>query len=160
MSFQSTFKIKQNELVHGKGRNSGKNKTVYELADHVCKTHSYLCRISSLNEDLPFPSELLIPAMKFKQNFDCLQLMAWECGFAIVPLPKKVAMCKGDDNQMAADYQKSATDAVRALLDVIGDLSPETYQRFEKKFTHMVQDTLRVKKTIDKRATNQLELDL
>ena len=75
-------------------------------------------------------------------------------------LPKKIAMHKGDDNQMVADYQKSASDAVQALLDVIAELSPETYQKFESKFTHMVQDTLRVKKTIDRRATNQLGLDL
>ncbi len=159
MNFQSRIKIKEHELIHGQGKNSGKNKTVYDVAEVCNKSYPYVCRISSLTEDVPFPVGMLVPAMKLKQNFDCLELIAWECGFAIIPLPKKVKMQKGDVNQMAATYQKTSSDAVQALLDVIDNLNPDTYKKFEDQFKQMVQNTLSVKKTIDKKASKQLELE-
>lgn len=84
MDYQTRLKIEQHKLVHGKGA------TVYKLADHLMKSHSYVCRISSMTEDVPFPAELEVPAMKFKKNFGVLRLKAWECGFALVKLPNMV----------------------------------------------------------------------
>ncbi len=152
MDFQTKLKIKQHELVHGKG------KTVYDLAEHLCKSYSYLCRISSLSEDLPFPSELEVPAMKFKKNFDVLQLKAWECGFALIKLPGRVKMDKSEKNKMVADYQKTSNEAISALLDVLEEMTIASYHRFDKAFHNVVEKSLSVKKTIDKEANKQLEL--
>lgn len=152
MDFQTRLKIKQHELVHGKG------PTVYELADHLQKSHSYICRISSITEEVPFPSELLVPAMKFKKNYDLLQLLAWECGFALVKLPGKVALDKREDNLISADYQKTSSIANNALLDVMAHLDEKSLKVFDESFKAIVEKSLSIKKTIDKRATKQLEL--
>jgi hypothetical protein len=70
MDFQTRLKIKQHQLVHSGPAN------VYDLADKLCKSYNYICRISSLTEDVPFPSELEVPAMKIQKNYDLLQLKA------------------------------------------------------------------------------------
>ena len=152
MDYQTRLKTEQHILTHGKG------PTVYELADHLMKSHSYICRISSLTEDVPFPAELLVPAMKFKKNYNVLKLMAWECGFALVKLPKRVKLDKRDDHLISADYQKTSSEAVTALLNVLENLDEESYKVFEQKFKTVIEKSLSIKKTIDKRATKQLEL--
>jgi hypothetical protein len=86
-----------------------------------------------------------------------LQLKAWECGFALVKLPK-VAMDKSDNNKMTADYQRASSEAVSALIDVLENFTPETYQNFENAFKIIVEKSLSVKKSIDKKASKQLEL--
>ena len=152
MDFQTRLKIKQHELVHGKGA------TVYQLADHLMKSHSYVCRISSLHEEVPFPSELEVPAMKFKKNYDLLKLKAWECGFALIPMPKRIKYDRRENHLISADYQKTSSEAVTALLDVLENLDAESYKAFEQKFKTVIEKSLSIKKTIDKRATKQMEL--
>ncbi|MBU1096880.1 MAG: hypothetical protein KKB34_10400 [Bacteroidetes bacterium] len=152
MDFQTRLKIKQHQLVHSGPAN------VYDLADQLCKSYNYICRISSLTEDVPFPSELEVPAMKIQKNYDLLQLKAWECGFALVKLPGRIAMDKSEDHKLSADYQKTASEAVNALLNVLDNLTTETYKTFECTFQMIVERSLSVKKTIDKKATQQLDL--
>lgn len=152
MDYQTRLKIKQHELVHG-----GKHN-VYDLADHLCKSYNYICRISSLTEEVPFPSELEVPAMKHQKNYDILQLKAWECGFALVKLPGRVAADKSEDHKMSADYQKAASTAVDALLDVLEHLDGASYEKFEEAFKQIVERSLSVKKSIDKKASRQLDL--
>lgn len=152
MDFQTRLKTEEHILIHGKG------PTVYKLADHLMKSHSYICRISSLTEDVPFPAELLVPAMKFKKNYNVLKLMAWECGFALVKLPGRVKLDKREDHLISADYQKAASEAVDSLLDVLNKLDEKSYAKFDKNFKKIVEKSLSIKKTIDKKASKQLEL--
>jgi len=153
MDTLTRIKTLENELIHGKG------KTIYELADMLGRTHSYLCRISSLTEELPFPLELALKAMKIKKNYSLLKYMAMDCGFALVKLPKP-AKSKKDENDVAADYQKAVSEAVTAVLRFFEQPTEETHSVVSKKLLDATSEGLSVKKYCDKKADNQLELGL
>lgn len=153
MDTLTRIKTLENELIHGKG------KTIYELADMLGRTHSYLCRISSLTEELPFPIELALKAMKIKKNYNLLKYIAMDCGFALVKLPKP-ANSKKDENDIAADYQKAVSEAVTAVLRFFEQPTAENHAIVSKKLLDATSEGLSVKKYCDKKADNQLELGL
>ena len=84
--------------------------------------------------------------------------MAWECGFALTKLPKRYKTDKREDHIISAEYQKITSEAVTALLNVLDELNAGTYKNFEYKFKKIIEKSLVIKKTIDKRATKQMEL--
>jgi hypothetical protein len=153
MDLNSRIKIKEQELIHGKGL------TIFELADKLNKSYSYLCRIASPTEELPFPLEIALPAMKLKKNYGLLELMAWECGFALVKLPKTAAT-KKDENELAASYQKAVSEAVSAVIHFFEESSNNNYKNVTEKIQTAVSESLTVKKYCDKKASKQLELAL
>ncbi len=153
MDLTSRIKIEVQKLIHGKGI------TVFELADKVNKSYSYLCRIASLNEELPTPLEIILPAMKIKKNYGLLKLMAWECGFALVKMPKP-AKSKKEETEIAANYQKATSEALQAVLRYFEEPTRENYEKVSNKLMHATREGLAVKKYCDKKADKQLELDL
>ena len=153
MDLNTRIKIKEQELIHGKGM------TIYELADKLNKSYSYLCRISSPTEELPFPVELAVPAMKYKKNYDLLKTMALECGFALVKLPRTTGS-KGERTDIAADYQESLSKVVPLLLDFFTSQNEESFRKILKALEEIVAKSLAVEKYVCKIAKGQLELDL
>jgi len=153
MDINSTIKLKVQELIHGRGM------TVYELADKVNRSYSYLCRIASPTEELPTPLEIILPAMKLKKNYHLLEYMAWSCGFALVRLPK-VAANKKDETELAAEYQTAVSDAVNALLKFFDNPTKQTYENVKQALIDATQQELTIKKYCEKKMRNQLELEL
>jgi hypothetical protein len=153
MDLNTRIKTKEQELVHGKGM------TIFELADKLNKSYSYLCRISSPTEELPFPIELAVPAMKLKKNFDLLKTMALECGFALVKLPKATGT-KGEKTEIAADYQEALSKVVPLLLEFFTSTNEENFRKINSALEEIVAKSLGVKRYVNKIATAQLELDL
>jgi hypothetical protein len=153
MDVNTRIKIKEQELIHGKGI------TVFDLADKLNRSYSYLCRIASPTEELPFPIEIAVPAMKLKKNYGLLELMAWECGFAIVKLPK-VAATKKDENELTAGYQKAVSEAVSAVIHFFENPSDKNYKHVTDRIQQAVSESLTVKKYCDKKASKQMELAL
>lgn len=152
MDLLSRIKIKENELVHGS------KKTVYELADHVNKSHNYLCRISSVSEDLNFPIEIAVPLMQFTKNYDLLKLVSWECGYAPVKLPGKLKAAKKDENEMASDYQHATASACSLLIVFINNPSLENHNRLENALKNIVEESLKIKNYAAKKISRQEEL--
>ena len=135
-----------------------RSKTVYDLADYLGKSYNYLCRASSLTEEVPFPLELAVHAMKFMGNYDLLKLIATECGFTAVKLPK-VAMKKGEENELAANYQAAASSAVKSLVQFIQTPTESNYNAVIESLNNIISESVAVKKYCEKKASRQLELD-
>ncbi len=157
MDINTRIKIETQKLIHGKGK--GKPVTVFELAEKVNKSYSYLCRIASLNEELPTPIEVALPAMKIKKNYGLLKLMAVECGFALVKLPKP-AKSKKEEAKMTQEYQKACNAAVGALIEFLEEPTEENHRKIEEAIINATSEGLAVKKYCDKKASKQLELPL
>jgi hypothetical protein len=153
MDKNTTIKLKVQELIHGKGM------TVYELADKVNKSYSYLCRIASPTEELPTPIEVVLPAMKLKKNYTLLEYLAWECGFALVRLPK-VSIEKKDETELVAGYQKAVTTAISTLLQYLDQSTQENYNAVQQALVDAVQRGLQVKKYCEKKHSKQLEFNI
>jgi hypothetical protein len=153
MDFITNIKIEEHKLVH-----SSRSKTVYELADHLGKSHNYLCRMSSLTEDIPFPVELAVPAMKFMKNFDLLKMLNWECGFAMIKLPGK-AKTKKDENEMTAEFTDACATAMKALVTFLNETTEENYLAFDKAIQNAVQVSLAVQQYCKKKSSGQFNLE-
>lgn len=153
MDNYTRIKTLENQLVHGKGL------TIYELADKLHKSHSYLCRISSPTEDLPFPLEIALPAMKLKKDYNLLKYMALECGFALVKIPK-ISKSRKEENEMVSDYQSLAADTVKSLLEFLSHPDKNNYEKVNDKLQGIISESLAVKHYVDKKASPQLELGL
>jgi len=153
MDFTTRIKTLENELVHGKGI------TVYELADKLNKSHNYLCRISSIFEELPFPLELAIPAMKYKKNYDLLKFIAQECGFAVVRFPR-VATKQGEEIDMVSAYQKLGSESIDAVLEFFANPSGETYAKACDLLRDVAAESISIEKYVEKKYDRQLSLDL
>ncbi|MBP8975078.1 MAG: hypothetical protein KBG83_00015 [Bacteroidetes bacterium] len=153
MDTNTAIKIKTQELIHGRGM------TVYELADKVNRSYSYLCRIASPTEELPTPLEIILPAMKLKRNYDLLKFMSWECGFALVKLPKP-AMSKKDENDLVADYQRAVTEAISALLNFLENPIEESYRIVEQKIVEATEQGIAAKKYCEKKSKQQLDMGI
>ncbi len=154
MDVNTRIKIEVQKLIHG-----GKRISVFELAERVNKSYSYLCRIASLNEELPTPIEVVLPAMKIKKNYELLKLLAYECGFALVKLPK-ANKSKKDETEIAAGYQKATTEALQAVLNFFENPSEANYQKAANSLMNATSEGIAVKKYCDKKNSKQLELDL
>jgi hypothetical protein len=153
MDTATRLKIEEQKLIHGKGI------TVFELADKLNRSYNYLCRISSMTEELPFPVELAVPAMKIKKNYGLLKTMAWECGFALIKLPR-AGKSRKEETQMAADYQKACSNAINAVIHFFEEPTEENHAKVEKSIIEATSEGLAVKKYADKKASKQLELPL
>lgn len=151
MDFTSRIKIEEHKLIHGKG------KTVYECADHVSRSYSYLCRIASPTEDQPFPIEVAVPLMKFKKDFALLETMAWECGFVLVKLPKAV-MPKLEESEMIQSYQTTLSETISSLLNCVKNPSNKGREHCLNKLKETVKESLSIKKYVEKKCCNQEEL--
>lgn len=153
MDFTTRIKTLENELVHGKGI------TVYELADNLNKSHNYLCRISSIFEELPFPIELAVPAMKLKKNYNLLKFIAQECGFAVVKFPRPVTK-KGDEVDMVSGYQKLGSQAIDAVMTFFADPSGDNYIAACNLLREVACESISIEKYVEKKFDRQLSLDL
>ena len=153
MDFTTRIKTLENELVHGKGI------TVYELADKLNKSHNYLCRISSIFEELPFPLELAVPAMKLKKNYDLLKFIAQECGFAVVRFPRVTAN-KKDEVDMVSGYQKLGSEAIDAVLDFFANPSGDNYIAVCDLLREVASESISIQKYVEKKYDRQLSLEL
>lgn len=69
-----------------------------------------------------------------------------------------VRLDKRSDHLISGSYQKVTSDAVNALLEVLENLDEKSYNNFDNKFKTVIEKSLSIKRTIDKRATKQLEL--
>lgn len=151
MDFFSRIKIEEHKLLHGKG------KTVYECADHVNRSYSYLCRIASPTEDQPFPLEIAVPLMKFKKDFGVLEAIAWECGFVLVKLPRAI-MPKMDESEMIQDYQHTINETVNALISCVKTPGSKPLEKCTAHLKETVTKSLSIKKYVEKKCTGQEEL--
>ena len=151
MDINTRVKIETQKLIHGKGI------TIFELAERINKSYSYLCRIASPTEELPTPIEVVLPAMKIRKNYGLLKLLAWECGFALVKLPRP-AKSKKEEMKMTQEYQKACNDAVGALIEFLEEPTDENHQKVEEAVIQATREGLAVKKYCDKKASKQLEL--
>jgi len=153
MDTLTRIKTLENELIHSKG------PTIYELANSLNRSHSYLCRISSTTEELPFPLEIALPAMKLKKNYNLLRFMALECGFALVKVPKPVRT-RGEETEMVSHYQTLAAETVRELLNFLANPERKGYEKVTGLLNGMVSESISVRLYIDKKASPQLELGI
>lgn len=150
MDFLSKIKIAENNLIHSRG------KTIYECADHVQKTHSYLCRIASLNEELPFPIEIAVPLMKFKKNFELLKAISIECGFIPVKLPRGKTS-RGDELRVINQYNQSCNLAITALMDFLENPCDENMNKVDACLIDVIQQSVAIKKLCEKKNSKQQE---
>lgn len=153
MDLNTRLKIKEQQLIHGKGI------TIFQLADQLNRSYNYLCRISSPTEELPFPIEIAIPAMKIKKNYDLLREMALECGFMLVKLPS-IRKSKKDETQMTAEYQMACSEAINAVIRFFENPTEANYQKATDGIMTATSEGLAVKKYCDKKASRQMELEL
>lgn len=151
MDLLSRIKMEEHKLIHGKG------KTVYDCADHVNRSYSYLCRIASPTEDQPFPIEVAVPLMKFKKDFSLLQTIAWECGFVLVKLPKTI-MPKIEESEMIQDYQSTLNQTVTSLINCVKNPSARDCEHCVHRLKETVEKSLSIKKYVEKKCSKQEEL--
>ena len=151
MDLTTNIKQETNKLFLGKGI------TLFELANKVNKSHSYLSRIASLHEDLPTPLEVVVPAMIVKKNFNLLQMLNWHCGFAMVKLPR-TKMIKKDETELAGDYQQAASEAANNLIKFLNEPTKDNYKNCTTSLKKITEESIAVKKFVDKKASNQFEL--
>lgn len=151
MDRRTRIKIAVNRLFLGKG------KTIFESADHVNRSYNYLYRIANLNEDVPCPIEIAIPIMKFKNNFELLEAIAWECGFVVYKIPF-AKIKKGDEQKMASDYQAATVHAVQALLKFVEEPNEARYDIVSNALKSVISESAGIKKYIDKKHSRQEEL--
>lgn len=145
------LKMKEYDLVH-----TGK-PDIFKSAEAVNKSYNYLCRISNLNEDLPFPIEIAVPLMKLKKNYKLLELIANECGFALVKLPR-VATAKGEENEIVSEYQTEVSEAIRTLIKFFAEKDQGNGDQAEEKLNTVVKRSLSIVKYIKKVLKGQLSL--
>lgn len=151
MDFTTDLKIEHNKLIH-----NGRLKP-YELADLVARSHNYLCRISSLTEDVPFPSDLEDRIMDLQRYYGPLELKARRHGFALVKLPR-VKMSKGEENELANEYQHASADAVKNLIEFIKHPDPKSYKALINSMDSVIEKSIGLSKWAAKKASKQLEM--
>jgi hypothetical protein len=154
--FQTAIKIAQYDLIHSRVK-GGKDVTIFDLSNRLARSYSYLCRISSLTEEVPFPSELEVPIMKIKNNFNLLKIKAMECGFILCKIPKTVIK-KGDENLLISEYQLCSIETIKSLLNFFQEPTEENYSRASESLSQILSETYGIKNIVDKRYSNQLEI--
>jgi len=158
MDFQTRIKYKEYELIHSAGNGTGKRLSVFDLADKVNKSHSYLCRISSLTEDIPFPLELAVPIMKLKNNFNLLSLIAEECGYAIVKLPKK-KLPRKEETELAAAYQNICSNASSAFITFLNKPDQASLEQLLTAMQTVIASSIEAREYAQTVSDRQLKLD-
>lgn len=151
-------RVKQetNLLIYGKSKSKLGN-TLYEIADHVGKTSSYLSRIASLSEEVPFPIDLALKIMQLKKDTRFMSFLASEMDGVFVKLPK-FKQSKQEESEMTINYQKAATEATSAFLDFIFNPNEAKLKECEEKLNKIIELSVNAKIYIKKKASNQLEL--
>jgi hypothetical protein len=143
-------------LIYGKSKTK-EGTALYDLADHVGKTSSYLSRIANLNEEVPLPIEIALKIMQLKKRYGIIQFMASELGGVFIKLPKFKTK-KHDENDMGSDYQKTAAEAVSAFIDFLYEPTKNNYLTCEKKLNKIIESSMGAKIFVQRKATNQEEL--
>lgn len=141
------------ELIHVPTR----NVSIDDLAKHIMKSKNYLYRISSPTEDLPFPIEIAHEAQRLKKNVKLYQYLLADLGYGMFKLPG-TAMCKKDENSMAADYGSAASCAVKSLMEFIQTPTNATHKKLQEAFSELINNTVSVQKYCDKKVSKQMEL--
>jgi len=155
--FLTALKLAQYELIHSRGRGP-KDITIFNLSAKLTRSYSYLCRISSLTEDLPFPSELEVPAMKIKNNFDILRLKAIECGFVLCKMPRTKTK-KGDENIIISEYQVNYSETINALYKFFQEPTSDNFNHTIQLLNNILSETCEIKRWVEKKHSNQIELE-
>jgi hypothetical protein len=151
MDFASDLKIEHHKLIHGGRLN------VYELADAVARSHSYLCRISSPTEDVPFPSDLEDRVMDLQKNYGALQLKAQRHGFVLVKIPNS-KMSKGDENELVTNYHKAAASAFNDLSNFVKQPDQKQLKKLLESLDTIIAESVGVSKWATKKASKQMEM--
>jgi len=151
MDFASDLKIQHHALIHGGRLN------VYQLADAVGRSHSYLCRISSPTEDVPFPSDLEDMIMDLQKNYEPLHLKAARHGFVLVKIPN-TKMSKGDENELVTDYHNAAAKAFNDLSDFVKEPDQKQLKKLLESLNLIIGKSAGISKWAKKKASKQLEI--
>lgn len=155
--FQTALKIAQYDLIHSRGKGS-KDITIFDLSNLLARSYSYLCRISSLTEDLPFPSELEVPVMKIKNNFDILRLKAIACGFVLCKMPR-TKIKKGDENIIISEYQVNYSETINSLFKFFQEPTSENFNHTIQLLNNILSETCGIKRLVEKKYSNQIEFE-
>jgi hypothetical protein len=158
MHFVTDIKIAANKLIFGRGKGK-KNYDPYECADHVNRSYNYLWKICDINTDHPIPLEIIVPLMNLKNNYELLELVCWACGDVFIKLPKG-QIKKGDGLDIAADYSVLASEVSALVTRAFQDSDSEIMTECLNKLKTMTSETVSMHKTIEKKASKQLSLEL
>jgi hypothetical protein len=151
MDFATDLKIAHHNLIHGGRLN------VYQLADAVGRSHSYLCRISSPTEDVPFPSDLEDMIMDLQKNYEPLHLKNARHGFASYKIPN-AKMSKGDENELVSNYHKAAASAFNDLSDFVKQPDQKQLKKLLESLNTIIAESVGVSKWAAKKASKQMEM--
>lgn len=156
MDFTTRIKIAANKLIFGKSK---KQVDAYDCADHVNRSYNYLWKIADLNSEHPIPLEVIIPIMKLKNNYELLELIAWECGGVFVKLPK-VRTNKSDDYDVASDFTHATSEAMSALNKVIKHPTQRHLEECLEALRKCTSESVSTHNYIQKNKSKQFEMPL
>lgn len=133
------------------------DETGKETASLLGKTQGYLSQIINLSGTYPTPLEVVVPLMKRRKRYKLLERLCWECGGVFVKLPN--AKCaKGDEYDIANDYQDKTVKAAKAFLEYLKKDNPEAYELFVRANREMITTAMSTEKYATKKNKGQGEL--
>lgn len=143
-------------LIYGKDLEKA-DETGKETASLLGKTQGYLSQIINLSGTYPTPLEVIIPLMKRRKRYKLLERLCWECGGVFVKLPA-VKMAKGDEYDIANEFQEKTVKAAQAFIEFLKKDNPEAYERFFRANREMITTAMSTEKYAAKKVKGQGEL--
>ncbi len=156
MDYVTDVKKETRILIYGNELDKA-DETGKQTAAFLNKTQGYLSQIINLDCTHPTPLEVVVPLMKRRKRFKLLERLCWECGGVFVKLPA-AKMAKGDEYDMANEFQKKTVDAAKAFLEYLKKDNPDAYKNFFEANREMISTAVSVEKYATKKNSGQEEL--